>query len=79
MPIMDGIVCTKQIRELEATGNITKHLLIVGATANARPEQVEIAMSAGMDDLMTKPFTVTALVKRIESLEISAGTTISTR
>lgn len=65
---MDGIACTKKIRELELAGDITKHLLIVGATANARPEQVEVAMSAGMDDLITKPFTLTALVKRIETL-----------
>jgi CheY-like chemotaxis protein len=48
MPIMDGLTCTRRIRELEAQGKLTGHVPIIAVTANARPEQVQTAMDAGM-------------------------------
>lgn len=48
MPIKDGVSATREIRELEASGAITKHLHIIATTANARAEQVAVAMEAGM-------------------------------
>ena len=39
MPIMDGTTATKLIREIEAEGNATKHIPIIGISANARPDQ----------------------------------------
>lgn len=48
MPVKDGISATKEIRRLEADGLITKHLHIIATTANARAEQVAVAMEAGM-------------------------------
>jgi len=39
MPTMDGITATRLIREIEAEGNATKHIPIVGVSANARPDQ----------------------------------------
>jgi CheY-like chemotaxis protein len=48
MPIMDGLTCTRTIRELEANGTIVKHVPIIAVTANARLEQIESAIAAGM-------------------------------
>ena len=47
MPVLNGIDCTKQIRQLEAQGSLTTHLPIIVTSANARPEQIEVAYAAG--------------------------------
>lgn len=48
MPVMDGLTCTKKIRELERDGKLTGHVPIIAVTANARAEQVRTALEAGM-------------------------------
>lgn len=48
MPIMDGLTCTKKIRALEREGKLTGHVPIIAVTANARPEQIQTALQAGM-------------------------------
>ena len=48
MPVMDGLTCTKKIRELEQQGLLVQHLNVVAITANARAEQVVIAREAGV-------------------------------
>ncbi|KAI5209543.1 hypothetical protein E4T39_00842 [Aureobasidium subglaciale] len=68
MPIMDGLTCTRKIREFEREGKIIRHVPIIAVTANARIEQIETAMSAGMDDVMPKPFRIPELMPKIEEL-----------
>jgi CheY-like chemotaxis protein len=48
MPVMDGLTCARKIRELEADGTISSHVPIIAVTANARLQQVEAALAAGM-------------------------------
>ena len=48
MPIMDGLTCTRKIREFEREGKFVRHVPVIAVTANARNEQIETAMSAGM-------------------------------
>ena len=48
MPIMDGLTCTKEIRKLEENGDVVSHVPIIAVTANARSEQIDTAMEAGM-------------------------------
>jgi CheY-like chemotaxis protein len=48
MPIMDGLTCARTIRNYEADGTIVKHVPIIAVTANARLEQIETAIAAGM-------------------------------
>lgn len=48
MPVMDGITCTKRIREYERDGTITKHIPIIGISAYARSEQIKNAKAAGI-------------------------------
>ncbi|KAH8883669.1 hypothetical protein GQ53DRAFT_752891 [Thozetella sp. PMI_491] len=56
MPIMDGITCTKRIRQLEEDGTIGRRIPILAVTAYARDEQIETAIAAGMDGVVSKPF-----------------------
>ncbi len=48
MPVMDGLTCARRIREMQATGEIVRHVPIVAVTANARLEQIDNALAAGM-------------------------------
>lgn len=45
---MDGLTCTRKIRELEAQGKLSGHIPIIAVTANARSEQIQTALNAGM-------------------------------
>lgn len=68
MPVMDGLSCVRRIRELESQGNIIGHVPVIAITANARNEQVAVAVEAGMDEVVTKPFLVRELVPRMVAL-----------
>lgn len=51
MPIMDGLTCTRRIRELERDGRLKLkggRVPIIAVTANARMEQMDLAIEAGM-------------------------------
>lgn len=68
MPVMDGMTCAKKIRELEREGVIVQHIPIIAVTAYARPEQIENAKAAGIDDVISKPFRIPELLPKIEEL-----------
>ncbi|KAI0204626.1 histidine kinase [Astrocystis sublimbata] len=68
MPVMDGMTCARKIRELERNGTIVSHIPIIAVTAYARPEQIENAKAAGVDDVISKPFRIPELLPRIEQL-----------
>lgn len=48
MPVMDGLTCARQVRELQSQGTLTGHVPIIAVTANARKEQIATSMAAGM-------------------------------
>jgi len=48
MPVMDGMTCTRNLREMEHDGLVTEHLAVIATTANVRPDQVRTAYSAGV-------------------------------
>jgi signal transduction histidine kinase/CheY-like chemotaxis protein len=48
MPVMDGLEATIQIRSWETSGELNAHVPIVGVTANARREQIDALLAAGM-------------------------------
>ncbi|TID19431.1 hypothetical protein E2P81_ATG06601 [Venturia nashicola] len=68
MPVMDGVTCVKRIRELQGDGSLCAHIPIIGTTANARATQIDEAIAAGMDDVVSKPFRVPELMARIDTL-----------
>ena len=63
MPVMDGLTATKNIRK-----NIPADIqpMIVALTANAMKEDRDICLRAGMNDYISKPFSVSDLVKVLE-------------
>ncbi|MCG8699670.1 MAG: response regulator, partial [Bacteroidales bacterium] len=66
MPVMNGIVATKKIRETEfATSSSTPILAI---TANALSGDKEACIAAGMDDYISKPFQVEDLLEKMQQL-----------
>jgi len=58
MPVLDGYAATQAIREWEANIPDHKHLPIVALTAHALPEDRRRCLSVGMDDYLTKPFSM---------------------
>ncbi|KAF3940671.1 hypothetical protein ABW19_dt0209269 [Dactylella cylindrospora] len=66
MPVMDGATSTGLIRELEK--RIGGHVPIIGTSANARTEQVQFMINAGMDDVITKPFLILDLMEKIRQV-----------
>ena len=68
MPVMNGLECTRKIREAENQGLIERHLPIVAVSANAREAQVRAAVECGVDDAISKPFRVADLMPIIERL-----------
>ncbi|KAH0337852.1 putative histidine kinase HHK19p, partial [Aureobasidium melanogenum] len=67
MPIMDGLECARRIRNYQLTGEMRPNVPIIAASANARPEQIQMALEAGMDDSITKPFRIPELTPKIDS------------
>jgi CheY-like chemotaxis protein len=55
MPDMDGLECTRRIREREM--GTCAHITIIAMTANVDDEDRAACMSVGMDDYLSKPFT----------------------
>jgi len=66
--LVDGLSCARKIRNLESEGTIVRHVPIIAVTANARLEQIETAIAAGMDDVVSKPFRIPDLLPKIEEL-----------
>jgi PAS domain S-box-containing protein len=62
MPIMDGYETTKAIRLMDAP---LKDIPIIALTANASKIDVEKCLAAGMDDILSKPFTPDDLFKKL--------------
>jgi CheY-like chemotaxis protein len=58
MPILDGLEATKYIRE-----ELKFSTPIIGLSANAMREEVEICKQAGMNDYLVKPYSERALVE----------------
>lgn len=48
MPVMDGITCVREIRELQALGKIRGHVPVIAVTANARRDPKMDYVKAGM-------------------------------
>jgi CheY-like chemotaxis protein len=68
MPVMDGFLATKKIREIEASTN--SFTPIIAITANAMSGDREACLAAGMDEYIPKPFQVDVLIDKMKSLLI---------
>ena len=68
MPVLGGLETVKRIRSLQSEGAIIGHVPVIAVTANARSEQIAVAIDHGMDSVVTKPFRIPELVPRMEGL-----------
>ena len=75
MPVMDGYEATDEIRRSEASANESgavkegrtqRRVPIVALTAHAGQSDREQCLAAGMDDFLSKPFTLDELTKVLE-------------
>jgi PAS domain S-box-containing protein len=64
MPVMDGYELTGRIRALEQDSG--RHIPIVAVTANALQGEAERCIAAGMDDYVSKPIAMPALIAVLE-------------
>ncbi len=71
MPVMDGLEATQRIRQ-EISGGA--RIPIVGLTASALKEQVEMCRVAGMDDVIAKPLERERLEAVLERYAPAIGT-----
>lgn len=64
MSVMNGIEATKEIRKGKQ-----KDIKILGLSANALMQEVSYYKSMGMDEFMSKPFSLNKLLKAFRKLE----------
>lgn len=66
MPIMDGLIATQKIRNIETEKDMPP-TAIIGITAHALNGDREKCLDSGMDDYLSKPISPDALVAKIMS------------
>lgn len=66
MPEMDGYEATREVRRREE--GTLNHLPIVALTGHASDEDVQKCRRAGMDKVLTKPVTLSALRANLQEL-----------
>jgi CheY-like chemotaxis protein len=69
LPGMDGLCATKNLKANPAT----RHLTVVGLTANAMKGDEEIARNAGCDGYLTKPINTRTFTETIRRFIASAN------
>lgn len=62
---MNGLDCTREIRRLQAARGLQK-IGIIAVTAYAGIEDRNLCFDAGMDDYLSKPYTLEALKSLID-------------
>ena len=66
MPIMDGYEAARAIRELDDEGKA--QVPIVAVTANAFEEDRKLALEAGMNGHLAKPYDITKMMETLQEL-----------
>lgn len=69
MPVMDGFEATKQIRNIEALEQSRYYTPIIAFTANTLTNDHDKCVSAGMDDILEKPFNFEKFSEILLSIE----------
>jgi signal transduction histidine kinase/DNA-binding response OmpR family regulator len=67
MPVMNGLECTRKIRQWEKSNPSITAIKIVALTAHALPEKLQECIEAGMNNYLTKPLMLDQLSKIIDS------------
>jgi CheY-like chemotaxis protein len=70
---MDGIEATRRYREIESSQNNDKHLKIICSSANSGAVTDALAIAAGVDGFLPKPFSIDDLIAAIAEVEKNPG------
>lgn len=65
MPVMDGLEATQRIRTIEQQHQLSA-TPIIALTANAMERDRQLCLAAGMDDFLSKPFQIQALLDAVQ-------------
>ncbi len=76
MPIMDGYAATTAIRSQETRQARAERVPIIALTAHAQPEDRRRCLATGMDDYLSKPFSMVDL-RSIVGRWLSSGSTVA--
>ena len=66
LPGMNGYEITTEIRKLEKENNSDKETPIIAITANTLDNDREKCFAVGMNEYLSKPFTVEELVQKVK-------------
>ncbi|MDP8243210.1 MAG: response regulator [Candidatus Hinthialibacter antarcticus] len=66
MPVMDGYQASTKIRQIENEPGNDSHIPIIAVTAHAIKGDREKCIASGMDDYISKPFTLEQLGEKLE-------------
>ena len=66
LPGMNGYEITREIRKREKQERIEKEIPIIAITANTLDNDREKCFDAGMNEYLSKPFTVEELIHKVE-------------
>jgi len=66
MPVMDGVTCTRHIREFENANGIQERVPIIALTADTTPRQKRICLEAGCNEYLSKPINYPLLVDTVK-------------
>ncbi len=72
MPVMDGLEATRRLREREAAHG-ARRVPVIAMTANARQEDRELCLAAGMDDYLAKPISIAEVLDRVRAIAADAA------
>jgi CheY-like chemotaxis protein len=61
MPLKDGITATREIRELEAAGTLSRRHPVIAVTAVVSSQAQALFKAAGADDFLAKPLSLAKL------------------
>ena len=61
MPQKDGVTATREIRAMEAVGTLSRRRPIIALTAVVGAQAQALFKSAGADDFLTKPLSLSKL------------------
>ena len=80
MPLMDGFEATAQIRTAEkaaaAAGSAEAHIPIAALTAHAMRGDLDECLRAGMDDYLSKPISLRALIGVLDKVQARVSETV---
>lgn len=68
MPVMNGADFTRAVRQAEQEQGLLP-AVIIGLTADAQPEEIELCIQAGMNDCLIKPLGLDELDARLRALQ----------